>query len=72
MLVNDLASRVLNAIKGDKEAIKRVSEALVSRNPAELRRVLSQVANVDITHAEAEEVVRGVGSDAEKVVAYWT
>jgi hypothetical protein len=72
MLVNDLASRVLNAIKGDREAIKKVSEALVSRDPALLQRVLSEVASVDITLEEAQEVVRGVGSDAEKVVAYWT
>ncbi len=72
MATNDLASRVLDAVRGDNEAIQKVSEALVSGDAAKIKRVFSEVAKVEITDEEAAQVVADLGPDPQKAVGYAT
>ena len=72
MAISDLASRVLEAVQGDDEAVKQLSEALVSGNATEIKRVFLAVAKIDITDAEAADVVSELGADPKKAVGYAT
>lgn len=72
MTATELASRVLAAVQGDDDAIKKLSAALVSGDPAEIKRVCAEVAKIEITDAEAAEVVRELGADPQKAVGYAT
>jgi len=72
MATTDLASRVLAAVQGDDEAIKKISAALVSGDPAEIKRVFSEVAKIEVTDEEALEVVKDLGADPQKAVGYAT
>jgi hypothetical protein len=72
MAVNDLITQVLTAIKGDAEAIKKISEALVSRDPARIQQTIKLVAKVDITDDEAQEIVTHLGADTQQALAYIT
>jgi acylphosphatase len=72
MTASDLAGRVLAAVQGDDDAIKKLSEALVSGDPAEIKRVCAEVAKIEISDAEAQEIVRDLGADPQKAVGYAT
>lgn len=72
MALNDLAHRVLEKVQGDKEAIKKLSEALVSRDPVRIRNVFSTVAKVDLSEQEVLGILGELGSDPERAVAYVT
>ena len=72
MATNDLASRVLDAVRGDNEAIKKISEALVSGDAAVITQVFSEVAKIEISDEEAQEVVADLGPDPQKAVGYAT
>jgi predicted metal-binding transcription factor (methanogenesis marker protein 9) len=63
---------VLAAVQGDDEAIKKVSEALVSGDAAEIRRTFSEVAKAEITEEQAQDVVNDLGPDPAKAVGYAT
>jgi len=73
MLTKDeLAKKVLDAVKGDPKAIKEVSGALVSRDPQQIREVFSRVAKIDLHEHEIELMLRELGSSSEQAVAYIT
>ena len=74
MLTKDeLAKKVLDAVRGDPEAVKAVSGALVSRDPEQIRRVLARVAGIHLSEQELEMIVKELGSNPEQaVVAYST
>ena len=73
MLTKDeLAKRVLDAVKGDPDVVKEVSGALVSRDPQRIREVFSRVAKIDLTQAEIDMILKELGSSSEQAVAYLT
>jgi hypothetical protein len=74
MLTKDeLAQKVLKAVKGDPAAVKTVSSALVSRDKARIAGAISQVAGIQLTDDELEMVLRELGSNPEQaVVAFST
>ena len=72
MAISDLAGRVLAAVQGDDEAVKKLSEALVSGDPGVIKQVFSEVAKIDITDEEAAGVVSELGADPQKAVGYAT
>ena len=72
MAIDDLTNRVLAAVQGDDDAIKKLSEALVSGDPAAVKRVFSEVAKVEITDEQAAEIVADLGPDPHKAVGYAT
>ena len=73
MLTKDeLAKKVLDAVKGDPEAIKAVSTALVSRDPKQIHEVFQRVAKIDLSREEIEMILREMGSSSEAAVAYAT
>lgn len=73
MLTKDeLAKKVLDAVKGDPAAVKEVSTALVSRDPAKIREVFSRVAKVHLGDNEIEMILQELGASSEQAVAYLT
>ncbi len=72
MALNELVNRVLQAVQGDKEAIRKLSTAIVSRDPAEIRRVFLDVAKVDLSIGEIQSMLGELGPDPEKALAYST
>jgi hypothetical protein len=70
MDLKDLASRVLQAVSGNNEAIKKLSEALVSRDPARIKKDFSEIANVQLTDEEVSGMLDELPSDPTRVVAY--
>ena len=72
MSLDDLANRVLSAVKGDKEAIKQISEALVSRDPEEIKRVFSDVAKVELSPEELQMLVNELETNPSRIAAYPT
>jgi predicted metal-binding transcription factor (methanogenesis marker protein 9) len=69
-LKNDVAKRIMEAVQGDQKAIKAVSEALVSGDPAKIRSVVSTVAKVDLTDEEFNAVTEELRSDPQQNAAY--
>ena len=72
MSLDDLANRVLSAVKGDKDAIKQISEALVSRDPGEIKRVFSEVAKVELSPEELQMLVNELETNPSRIAAYPT
>ena len=72
MALNDFATRILNATRGDKEAIKKISEALVSGDAARIKQVLADVAKVEVTEGEVQEMLATLRSEPEQAAAYNT
>jgi hypothetical protein len=72
MSLDDLANRVLSAVKGDKEAIKQISEALVGRDPEEIKRVFSEVAKVELSPEELQMLVNELETNPSRIAAYPT
>jgi hypothetical protein len=73
MLTKDeLAKKVLDAVKGNPEAIKEVSGALVSRDPERIHEVFLRVAKIDLGPEEIDMILRELGSSSEQAVAYVT
>ena len=75
MKQDDFASRILKAVGQDKQAIKKVSEALVSGDAPRIRQVLAEYG-AEISEEEALSLIGSLGADREKAVdqavAYWT
>ncbi len=69
---DELAKKVLAAIKGDNEAIKKISNALVSRDEAQIKGAFKQVAGVDLSDDDVKGVISELGSNPEEAVAYFT
>ena len=73
MLTKDeLAKRVLDAVKGHPEAVKDVSEALVSRDPARIKQSIARVAGIDLNEQELEMIVGELGSNPKQTVAAYS
>ena len=74
MLTKDeLAQKVLKAVKGDNEAVKTVSSALVSRDKDRIAGAISKVAGIHLSDEELEMILRELGSNPEQaVVAFST
>jgi hypothetical protein len=74
MLTKDeLAKRVLDAVKGDPEAVKDVSGALVSRDPERIKQSIARVAGIHLTDEELKMILGELGTNPEQaVVAYST
>lgn len=72
MSLNDLANRILNAIKGDKTATKRISEALASKDPQEIKKTVSEVAGIEVTAEELDMLVSELESNPTKIAAWPT
>jgi len=74
MLTKDeLAKKVLHAVKGDAEAVKAVSSALISGNRDQIRSTLARVAGVHLLDEELDMILRELGANpAQAVVAYST
>lgn len=73
MLTKDeLAKKVLDAVKGDAEAVKEVSKALVSRDPKQIREVFSRVVKIHLDEKEIELILKELGASSEQAVAYLT
>lgn len=70
MSLNDIANRILDAIKGDKAATKRLSEALASKDREEIRKTVSEVANIELTAEELDTLVYELESNPSKIAAF--
>jgi hypothetical protein len=70
MLTKDeLAQRVLDAVKGDREAVNDVSGALVSRDPERIKQSIARVAGIDLSEQELQMILGELGSNPKQTVA---
>lgn len=70
MLTKDeLAQKVLKAVKGNAEAVKTVSSALVSQDKARIAGTISKVAGIHLNDEELDMILRELGSNPEQAVA---
>jgi hypothetical protein len=69
MTHDELARRVLDAVRGDNARIQQVSAALLSQDEERIKRTFAEVAGVQLT----DEQVRSVMAEAstpEQVAAF--
>lgn len=70
MLTKDeLAQKVLKAVKGNAEAVKTISSALVSQDKGRISGAISQAAGIHLSDEELEMIVRELGTNPEQAVA---
>lgn len=69
---DELASKLIDAVKGNPEAVKKVSDALVTGDPAQIKSVFSSVAGEDISDDDAQIIVGELGSNRHEAVANYT
>jgi hypothetical protein len=69
---DDLATKVLKAVDGNPDAIKAISDALASGDPAAIQGALSTHAGIDISAEEAQEVAAAVQANPGQPAAYCT
>jgi hypothetical protein len=65
---NEVAKRVLEAVRGNDAAIQEISRALLSKDAAQIKRTFSQVAGVDLTDEQVETLIQDY-STQEKIAA---
>lgn len=68
MADKELVTRVLNAVRGDNEKIRRISEALLSHDEARIKQVFSQVASVQLSDDQVRQIARDY-STPERIAA---
>jgi hypothetical protein len=69
---NDLATRVLQAVDGNPEAIKQISDALASGDPTAIQAALSTYAGMEISTEEAQEIAETIKASPSQPAAYQT
>jgi hypothetical protein len=72
MSLDDLANKVLNSIKGDRAAIKKISEALASRDPEQIKQAFSETAKMELTREELDLLISELESNPTRIAAYPT
>lgn len=72
MSQDPIVQRVLEAVQGKPDAIRRLSDALVSRDPARLREAVSSTAEVPLTDADAQALLASMPADDQQALAYFT
>jgi hypothetical protein len=69
---NDLATRVINGIQGNPEAVKAVADALAGGDPAAIQEAISKHAGVEISAEEAQTIAEQVKANPSQPAAYGT
>lgn len=69
---DDLATRVMNAVQGNPEATKNISDALASGDAAAIQEALAKHAGIDISAAEAQTIADQVRANPSQPAAYMT
>lgn len=69
---NDLATKVLEAVNGNPEAIQKISDALASGDPNTIQSALSTHAGIEITSEEALEVAQTIKASSFQPAAYFS
>lgn len=72
MPIDDLATRVINAIQGNPEAVKQISDALASGDPAVIRDAINTHAGIEITTDEAQAIASQIQANPAAAAAYNT
>jgi Glu-tRNA(Gln) amidotransferase subunit E-like FAD-binding protein len=66
---SDLAAQVIQNVRGDREAIHKIAEAILSKDHATVKRVLSEVGQVEVSREAVDSLI----NDREVVsAAAWT
>lgn len=72
MPIDELAAKVIQAIQGNPDAVKAISEALASGDPAAIRGAISSHAGIEISEAEAQAIADQVRANPSAAAAYNT
>ncbi len=72
MPIDDLATRVINAIQGNPEAVKQISDALASGDPAVIRDAIKAHAGIEITTDEGQAIASQIQANPAAAAAYNT
>jgi hypothetical protein len=72
MSLDEIANRILGGIKGDKTATKRISEALASKDPEQIRKAVSETASIELSPEELDMLVRELESNPSRIAAWPT
>jgi hypothetical protein len=68
METNEVAKRVLEAVRGNNAAIQQISSALLSKDAAHIKATFAQVARVELTNEQTQILLQDY-STPEKVAA---
>jgi len=69
---DDLATKVINAVQGNPEATKQISDALASGDPALIQEAIGKYAGIDISPEEAQTIADQVKANPSQPAAYMT
>ncbi|MBK8253795.1 MAG: hypothetical protein IPK82_14160 [Polyangiaceae bacterium] len=72
MVLDDLAARVIAAVKNKPEAVKAISDALASGDAKKIRDALSTHAGISLSDDEAQEVASQMLANPQQPAAYYT
>ncbi len=72
MRSDDLATRVIDAVQGNPEATKQISDALASGDAAVIQAALAKHAGIDISAGEAQTIAEQVKANPSQPAAYMT
>jgi len=60
---NEMARRVLDAVRGNDAALQQVSKALLSQDEEQIRTAFAQVAGVQLTDEQVQTLVENYSSE---------
>jgi len=69
---DDLATRVITAIQGNPEAVKKVSDALAARDPVAIRDAVAEGAGIQLSDEEVQRIIDMVNANPSQPAAYFT
>ena len=72
MSADELANRVIAAIQGNPEAVKKVSDALATRDPVAIRTAIAEGAGIQLSDEEVQRIIDMVNANPSLPAAYTT
>jgi hypothetical protein len=54
---SELAAQVIENVRGDREAIHKIAEAILSKDHARVKQVLGEVGKVEVSREAADSLI---------------
>lgn len=70
--IDDIAEKVLQSVGTDHEKARKITDALVSKDPDKIRDVFANVANIQLTKEDVDSLVLEMKSNPKRVAAIGT
>ncbi len=70
--IDDIADKVLRSIGNDQEKARKITDALVTKDPGRIQQVLAEVAGVQLTKEDLDGLTKEIESNPKRVAAIFT